>query len=289
MKSRLRVFAPAVLAAAGAVLLSACDAGDSAGGSGDAKPDKFAEKVTDSTIGGPDDVECGPVDPESPDSQVLMAETTPDGTVGCEEAFNVLAEYSEYPIPEDAGSLREATLDSGWTCAMIPHPDYGNVPVVYCTHDGLVLYTKPAEPSTEPTEPSEPPMSTEPSEPTEPTKPSEPAEPGIQLPVVTDLGSPEDVDCGSVPEMIDGQNVMAMATPWGTVGCDEAHSVVNEYRNYPDVQPGEQGTLLPSGWACASIEHKDFPGEKILYCDNGFVEEVGEFVDGLAFYTMPVS
>lgn len=268
MKARLSILVPGLFAAVGVAFLSACGTADQgAAEKTDAAPAKAAA-IQDlagdaASYPAPGDVECGPVDPEAGNDNVVWAMKTADGVVGCTEAFTVLAEYADHPFDQEDGTMREVTLKSGWTCAMAPHPDQTSEKMVFCTDSGgLTFYTLP-------------PAATEP-------------EPAITLPVADHLDNPGDVECGSVPEMAGGPVVMAMETPWGTATCDEANSVLEEIYNLA-VNEGtsDDPFTLPSGWMCDTIEHADFPGEQILYCDNGYVEEVGEFVDGLAIYTMP--
>lgn len=272
MKSRPHIL---VFAAAGVALLSACGGTDRTAGTGkptDTAPARVAA-VQDLAGGGttfpaPGDVVCGPVDPEAGNDDVVMAMATTDGTVGCTEAFDVLAEYAGHPFDQDDGTMRAATLASGWTCAVAPHPELTSEKMVFCTNGtrsghGLAFYTLPpgAAPAGE-----------------------------LTLPVADHLDNPGDVECGSMPEMAGGPVVMAMATPWGTASCDEASSVMLEvYDRAVDGGMGNGPVRLASGWVCDAIEHADFPGERIVYCDSGYVEEVGEFVDGLAVYSMPVA
>lgn len=253
----------------GVAFLSACGTADqgAAGQKADVAPVAAVQALAGdgASFPGPGDVDCGPVDPEAGNDNVLMAMETDDGIVGCTEAFTVLAEYADHPFDQEDGTMREVTLASGWTCAMAPHPELTSEKMVFCTDEnGLAFYTLPPE--------------------------ADQPDQGMTLPVADHLDNPGDVECGSVPEMAGGPVVMAMKTPWGTASCDEANSVMGEvYDVAVNGGTGHGPFTLASGWVCDTIEHADFPGEEILYCDNGYVEEVGEFVDGLAVYTMPVS
>ncbi|GAA4538159.1 hypothetical protein [Amycolatopsis samaneae] len=82
------------------------------------------------------DVNCGPTDPNQKDAQDVIAEAKPAGTVGCTEVFNVLDEYKKHPIDPQGGTMREARLTSGWTCAMAPHASRQGVTIVSCGDDG---------------------------------------------------------------------------------------------------------------------------------------------------------
>lgn len=48
---------------------------------------------------------------------VLVADSTPEGTTGCTEAFNVLDEYQKAPVDQgEGGSQRNKKLSGGWSC-----------------------------------------------------------------------------------------------------------------------------------------------------------------------------
>ncbi|MFD9889480.1 hypothetical protein ACFWY9_09075 [Amycolatopsis sp. NPDC059027] len=91
------------------------------------------------------DVNCGPIDPAQKDSQNLLAESTPAGTVGCTEVFNVMDEYKKYPVDPQGGTMREAKLASGWTCAMVPHATMKSTTIVACNKGGLSFRSEPAK------------------------------------------------------------------------------------------------------------------------------------------------
>ncbi|MFE0020071.1 hypothetical protein [Amycolatopsis sp. NPDC059021] len=103
----------------------------------------------------------------------------------------------------------------------------------------------------------------------------------------------KDVNCGPIGSDSNGvrQNLMAKATPNGTVGCTEAFNVLDEYKKHP-VDQAETGTMgaarLPSGWACASVPHAELKGIRIVSCDSGKEDGHGGYVGGRSFYSEPV-
>lgn len=286
MNSRLFV----IVVAAGAVLLSACGPDNSAAATGTdtaagVAPDSVQKMVQavrgdGKSFGGPADVNCGPVDPANA-NPVLMAMDTPAGIVGCEEAFNVFAEYDE---AAKNGEVQVAELDSGWTCVMVDSPFAAEQVMSFCfvgTVSSLVaeggvkeraMYTAPAEvvpPGDMPTE-----------------NPAALPSP----PVAEHLNTPKDVDCGPVPEMANGDRVMAMDNEWGIPGCEDALNVLGEVYEAATNGATSNGPFqVPSGWVCDTIEHPDFPdaGKHILYCASGYVAQDQNFRHSLVIYTKP--
>jgi hypothetical protein len=109
--------------------------------------------------------------------------------------------------------------------------------------------------------------------------------------VADHLDNPNDVDCGSVPEMADGDRVMAMDTEWGVAGCGDAMNVLGEvYEAGINGGTSDGPFQVPSGWVCDTIEHPDFPdaGKHILYCASGYEPSDQTFHHSLAIYTKPV-
>jgi hypothetical protein len=204
-------------------------------------------------------VPCVTLDEDAGDYTRLIAMETPDGIMGCDEAFQVMSEYNESPFGQTDG---DTTVVSGWTCVTTAHPNYPAELTVFCTDgtlfeeegpaDGRLFLTLPAVAFAE--EQAEEPQ-------------GQPAEEGagVEIPVMEHLDNP------------------------GVASCDEAQQVVTELQNAVNVGTdlGNDVWLLPSGWVCGGIVHPDYPDEQTLYCDSGYVEEVGEFVDGLVIYTQP--
>jgi len=65
----------------------------------------------------PGDQVCGKVHQGNGDAN-LIADATKAGTVGCTEAFNVLAEYFKQAPAKAQGTLRQLTIN-GWDCSSV--------------------------------------------------------------------------------------------------------------------------------------------------------------------------
>lgn len=85
-----------------------------------------------------------------------------------------------------------------------------------------------------------------------------------------------DQDCGDV-SAINGQvDLVAVATPAGTVGCTEAIDVMTEYfQEAPTKAEGTADALTVEGWSC--LADTGAQGTGIVGCDK----------DGLAMHTRP--
>lgn len=138
-------------AVAVAAVLSACSgngAADNASpvrGAGDAaavhasSPGASGPAAESSDGGSSGDVNCstigGQVGPPGGPMVDLIAESTPDGTPGCTEAFNVITDYyAQAPNGEGPGR-RVLDIEGHWDCAKAADPD-GAAGVVYCQKDG---------------------------------------------------------------------------------------------------------------------------------------------------------
>jgi hypothetical protein len=135
-----KLLVPVVLAA-GALLLTACDLGGSAGAS--------EEGSVTVSVGASDDIEpvdCGPVDVADGITHTLVADPSDAGLVGCTEAFNVVDEYLMIPASERGANLEGIDLSDGWSCTT----DDGETASTGCvkgrTADGyeLAFHTEPA-------------------------------------------------------------------------------------------------------------------------------------------------
>jgi len=80
------------------------------------------------------EVTCGPVHPEGGTDVDLVAIETESGTVGCEEAFTVIAEYYRDAPHRAAGQGQHDVR--GWDC--MPGSGVGTA----CTKDGFLFYTR---------------------------------------------------------------------------------------------------------------------------------------------------
>ena len=85
-------------------------------------------------------------------------------------------------------------------------------------------------------------------------------------------GSP--VNCGDVKTANGKADVVAEATPAGTVGCVEAINVISEYiAQSPTKGEGTAYSLVVDGWSC--LTDTGAQGSGLIGCDK----------DGLAFHT----
>jgi hypothetical protein len=152
MIRRLTVLAPAALTVGTVLLLSACGQtqANSTGGSSEnsavvsstssatntptqksntptqkssTPTQKSPQKLADRPEGSGDKasglkpVVCGPVTVGGGATQTLIADPTPDGIVGCTEAFNVIDEFFRTPVQQrPANGLQNTRLPSGWEC-----------------------------------------------------------------------------------------------------------------------------------------------------------------------------
>jgi hypothetical protein len=81
----------------------------------------------------PGDVVCGPVHQGNGDAN-LIADAEKAGTVGCTEAFNVLADYLKQAPAKAQGTLRQLTIN-GWDCSSVDG-------TIGCGKQGLRFHTE---------------------------------------------------------------------------------------------------------------------------------------------------
>jgi hypothetical protein len=153
MRKYTKLLVPAVLAV-GAMLLTGCDLGASAGDkrvpsttpnstSGSAVPAGSTEAGATPAGGGeidPSDppvaegsVDCGRKDMSSGETYRLVVDPGMDGLVNCTVAFEVLADYLR--IPANERGEEGTTLANDWDCSIVEEP--GKPQLASCTKVNL--------------------------------------------------------------------------------------------------------------------------------------------------------
>jgi hypothetical protein len=141
MSKRLAAFVPAVLVG-GVLLLIACGQGGSVAEGPQQTSTGPTGTLASSKANGISTndlrpVECGTVEVNTV-SHILIADATPEGIVGCTEAYNIVDEYLK--APSVSGDPFQAKKLSGtWTCSM----DDGEFAAIDCKNDaGMTFHTE---------------------------------------------------------------------------------------------------------------------------------------------------